>query len=221
MAQPPRRRHLDILNYLNNVLAKYGVGTGVMPGGGGWRYEQPLPQGGLQRIPPKGCAGTDGALVRQVEMFRVNNGIDVGDVASDVAEYIKVVSPMNNRFPGRRPVNQPEAQPKFRPGIERIKDWLITASQKAVRLLIEDDADARFTICSKCPHNVKWQTGCISCGEAVKHRGQNLRQRAAYKHDDQLGACKLHALYLPAAVFLDRDNLPEVNPQAPEFCWLR
>lgn len=205
------------------MLEKYGVITGVMPIAEGWRFLQELPQGGVQRIPARGCAGTDASLVEQVKLFRVNAGIDLGDVAGDVAAYIKRVSPINDRFPGRTPKvdTRTEGQNGFRPYIERIRDWLLQVSNRQVRLLIEDEADARAEVCMKCPHNVKWVTGCVPCCEAVVSRGQNVRQRPSYKHDDALGACRLHDLKISTAVFIDREDLPDLNPNAPDFCWMR
>lgn len=201
------------------MLESYGITIAVMPIGG-WRYIQELPQGGTQRIPARGCAGTDAKLVEQVKMFRVNAGIDLGDVASDVAEFIKRESPINDRFPKRPKKPSTHTEEKFRPYIERIKDWLLQISVKQPRLLIEDEADERAEVCMKCPQNVPWKTGCLPCCEAVVSRGQNVRQRPGYKHDKSLGACRLHDLYLASAVFIDRDDLPQTNPNAPEACWM-
>lgn len=193
-----------------------------MPQSAGWRYEQPLPQGGFQRIPARGCAGTDGELVRQVRFFRINTGIDVGNPEFDVAEFIKRESPLNNRFPNRTTkASEEAAKPQFRPLIERVKDFLVSVGRKNPRLMIEDEADERSMVCADCPQNVKWQTGCEPCNDAVRSRGQNLRQLPHYKHDKDLRACRLHDLFLPTAVFLDRENLPAVNPDAPQACWMR
>lgn len=207
-----------------SVLEKYGITCGIMPSTE-WSFQQPLPQGGMQRIPVKGCAGTDAELVKQVTFFRVNAGIDVGNVEAEIAAYIRRESPINNRFPGREyPEDIPEPKEKAvhkRPVIERIRDWLRDVSAKRPRLILEDDADVRMEVCAKCHQNIKWKTGCHPCVEAVDARAMNVRQRPSYKGDKKLGACRLHDLHLPTAVFIDRDNLPEVNPSAPEECWMR
>lgn len=204
------------------MLEKFAVITGVQPIGG-WRYLQPLSDGTTQRLPIQGCAGTDSNLVSQVKAFRIQAGIDYGDPEADVAEFIKTVSPINNRFP-QRPHQASKIQIEqargFRPYIERIKTWLHQMSGKQPRLLIEDEADARADVCMGCPHNVKWAVGCVPCNEAIKSRGQNIRQRPRYKHDSKLGACRLHDLHISTAVFLDREALPSINPNAPQNCWL-
>jgi hypothetical protein len=207
------------------MLERYGVKTGVMPQQEGWRYEQPLPDGTTQRLPPKGCAGTDDALVHTVKMYRIQANIDLGDPAADVAEYIKHVSPINNRFPKRKSKVQPKAhesrEPGFRPYLERIRDWMLLVGNKQVRLLLEDDADARAAICIKCPQNVPWKTHCLPCVENIESRAMNIRQRPSYKHDKDVGACRLHNFHISTAVFIDREDLPATNPNAPAECWMR
>lgn len=205
------------------MLEDYGVNVNIFPSGGGWRYEQPLPTGGVQRIPVHGSAEDDRDLVKQVALFRVNARIDQGDVAYDVSEYLKEHSREVDRLPKRK--NYRPAKKRFRPGhrplIERIADWLRYKAPRNPRLLLKDEADERMKICAECPHNVKWKTACLDCVEDVTSRGQNLRQRPGYEHDDKLHACRLHDLYLPSAVFLDRDALPETHSDAPAFCWMR
>jgi hypothetical protein len=206
------------------MLERYGVKTGIMPQSEGWRYIQPLPDGSTQRLPPKGCAGTDKALVEMVKIFRINANIDLGDPAADVAEYIKRVSPMNDKFPGRTPkpvIEARERHPGFRPYIERIRDWLLIMTRRQPRLLIEDDADARVKVCMGCKQNVPWKTGCLPCCEKVVSMGQNVRQRPSYKHDKDVGACRLHDFHVSTAVFLDREDLPQLHPDAPAECWMR
>lgn len=209
------------------MLEKFGVITGIMPEKEGWRYEQPMPEGGVQRLPPKGCAGTDAALVEMVKMFRIQANIDLGEPALDVAEYIKRVSPMSNRFRNKKTkhaeAKEAESLQKklHRPIIERIKDWLLVVGRKEIRLLIEDEADERAGVCIQCRQNIKWTTGCVPCCEAIISRGQNVRQRPSYKHDDALGACRLHDFKISTAVFIDREQLPALNPNAPEECWMR
>ncbi len=202
------------------ALEDYGLKTGVMPVGG-WYYIQTNRDGGTQRLPYKGCAGTGQALVSLVKDYRIQAHIDLGDAEGDVAEFIKRNSPMNDRFPNKTPKKAKGNIQGFRPLIERILEWLLQVGAKEPRLLIEDEADARAEICLKCPQNVDWRTGCAPCCEKIVSRAQNLRQRPKYKHDDQLGACRLHDLKISAAVFIDRDDLPPVNPNAPAECWMR
>lgn len=202
------------------ALEKYGVTAAVMPACQ-WSYEQPLPQGGAQRIPPRGCAGTDQALVSMVSLFRAQNHIEQGDPAFDISEHIKRLSPQNDRFKGRR-VFVPDTTPqKYRPLIERIREWIHLTAPKQPRLLIEDEAKERVEICAHCQQNVEWAGGCSPCNDDARSRGKHLRQRASYPPADALKGCRLHGMLLPAAVFLDRDALPALHEKAPAECWMR
>lgn len=203
------------------ALKDYGVTTGVMPSGGGWRYEQPF-AGGVQRIPYQGCAGTPDSLVKQVTEFRAAHMLELGDVEHDIAVYIKGVSPINNRYPKRdTPAPKIEVRKSYRAPIHRIGDWLLSVAPRQPRLILADDAIERGKICANCPQNVKWMVACVPCNGEVISRAQNLRQRDKCKEVDGLGACRLHDFLLPAAVFIDNEYLPERHPEAPEPCWLQ
>lgn len=198
-------------------LKDHGVNLSIVPSGGGWRYEQPF-KDGIQRIPPRGDAGSADRLVEQVKTFRAHAHIDMGDPELDIAIYIKKNSPINNRFPNKRDKEAPRV--KSRPIIERIRDNLLTLGSRTPKLVILDDAEQRASVCSECPQNIKWMTGCVPCCEEIKSRGQNLRQ-AASAPTDGLGACRLHDFYLPAVTFVDRDELADAHPDAPAFCWMK
>lgn len=187
----------------------------------GWHYEQTMKDGGVQRIPPKGCAGDDVQLVKQVKQFRAGAHIDLGEPEVDIAAYIKQHSPINDRYPGR--LRRPETAPRIRsikPLIERVRDWLLFLQPKQPRLLIEDDAKRRGRICANCPQNIEWKTGCLPCCDEIVQRGRHVRQRIDYPYADALRGCRAHGFYLPTAVFIDRDALGDTGAQAPEECWM-
>jgi hypothetical protein len=207
------------------ALKEHGIIEGVIPSEGGWHYDQPF-RGSTQRIPPRGCAGSARRLVELVKDFRIRNHVDVGNYERDIADAVRARSPLNDRFPGRRPANEPE-RIKLRPLIERLRDRLVEASQRNPTLLIIDDALQRASVCATCPQNVKWVTGCVPCCDDVISRGQNLRQRPSVpelNEDDEqpkVRACRLHNFYLPAFIFIDRDELGPSDAKAPEFCWMK
>lgn len=177
----------------------------------------------MQRIPPAGCAGYGDRLVDLVRNFRAHANIPLGNPELDVAEYIKRVSPANDRFPKRKKVSQEritKTEAK-RPLINRITDWMLTLGPKRPRLLIEDEATARADVCAGCSQNVRWQIKCAPCNEDVVSRGQNLRQRPGDEAADKLGACRLHNFFLPAAVYVDRDSLGDAAEQSPAQCWMK
>lgn len=203
------------------MLEPYGINTTVVPVGGGWHYLQEMPDGSKHRIPTQFVLPSDAALIKAVVQFRANHNLPQGDVMADIADYVRKISPENDRF-RRNPHLRPKAKPLDPRATlsHRITDWLRNECPRQPRLIPTHEADERSEICAKCPQNVQWKTLCYPCNEITEAFGQNLRQRPGYKFDSQLKACRLHSLYLPAAVFVDRDALPPVNGDAPSACWL-
>jgi hypothetical protein len=200
-------------------MEDYGLITSVMPTGG-WCFPQPLNNGGEQRIPPKGCAGTFEALCHQITTFRANNHIDIGDVESEASAYIRRVSPISDKYPGREFKGHSEAPEKRKGVFYRVRDWIRSVEPKRPKLILEEEAKERAEICHGCRQNVEWKGACIPCHKDVSSRGQNLRQRPSSPFADKLKACRCHNFYLPASVFIDRDFLGPRNPNAPTECWM-
>src|SRR5882757_2861614 len=146
------------------MLEDYGLKTGLMPIDG-WRYFQSFEEE-LVRIPFDGCAGSGPALVCLIRDFRIANLIEPGNPELDVANYIRGVSPINDRFPGKQysqtiPANSRKSL------IERIKEWLMGISARRPTLLLQAEAIERANICSSCRQNVQWKTGCLPCCESI------------------------------------------------------
>lgn len=198
-------------------VENYGVTTGIVPIGG-WRYEQPF-EGSHVLLPAVGEAESASDLVKQITEFRIANMMPIGVPDFDLAVFIKQVSPINDRFPGRSYETPEEAAPKHIPLIERITSWLTAMNYKRPRLLLPHEAEERAAICAACRQNVKWKTGCLPCCDKIEAIGQNIRQLASHP-SDTLGACRLHDVHLPTATFIDQDALPSRHPEAPENCWI-
>lgn len=205
------------------ILKSYGINTAMVPAGG-WRYMQPTTEG-EQRIPFSGVAPNSDKLVEMVRDYRAENRIPLGDPAFDVADYIRKVSPINNRWSRSKKmedkIRRSDQTPKNTPLIERIGNWLAWLAPRRPKLVSLYDAKERVPACQGCRHNVKWATKCLPCIEKVETMAQNVRQVMVAEEPDQLLACRLHDLHLPAAVFIDVDHLPERNEEAPPECWLR
>lgn len=209
------------------ALEDFGLLTIKTPSGErGWHFEQEF-QGGKMFIPAEGTAGTAERLVEMVKTFRAVNRIDLGDYEREIAGYMKRVSPMNDRFKGRVSSEQlvpvgtvsPAGQEYQKP-IQRISDWLYEIAFKEPRLTGLEEVSKRCESCEKCPQNTKWKTKCGPCVGEVEDRGRAIRARSSHDRADQLGACRLHGVYLPTAVFLDRDFLPSRSTDAPAFCFM-
>ena len=207
------------------ALTDYGVIVDLKPLGGGWRYVQSV-NGQLQVIPasfdPKkrtGGAVKAKVLVEMVRDFRINQGILIGDVEQDVADYIKLVSPPNDLYRTTKGISAPRTKPAI-PIIHELREWVDAKLVEKPMLLTAPEATERAKHCLGCPQNIKWETGCGSCNEEVKYRGSIMRNLPAYPYDDALRACRLHRVFLPAAVFVDRESLPVRHPDAPVGCWM-
>lgn len=200
-------------------LRDHNVIEGVTPIGGGWRYMQLQQDGNFQRIPSQGRAGTARDLVAKVRQYRINAGINIGDVEKDVADYIKKVSPQNDVYKGKV-TGEKVIEPKV-PLIQRLREWLDSMIPKKPRIITKSEATERARVCMGCRQNIQWKIPCAPCIEEVEYRGITLRGVPSYELDDALSACRLHRIYLPAAVFIDRDELPDRNPKAPDNCWIR
>ena len=201
-------------------LKPYGINPDLAPSGAGWWFPQPFSDG-IQRIPASGCTGSAEKLCEEVLRFRSREGIPLGDYKAEIAAHMAKVSPLN-RIDKRHPlpVPVPEKREESVPLITRVVQWLIEVSSRTPRVVRVDEADERAGVCLKCPHNVKWRNGCAPQVDSVILRGMALRQRPIYSHDQDLLACRIHSLFLPAAVFVDRDYLPHKTSDTPQPCWL-
>jgi len=197
----------------------HGVIDGIKPTGGGWRYLQ-AHQDTTWRIPAEGSANSAEDLVKQVESFRATNGIEIGDPFADVCDFIKKVSPRNDRWQGRK-IGQPRVR-EITPLIQDLRMWCDNIAIAKPRFIFIDDARQRARTCMTCAQNVRWQvSGCGACNEEVERRSYLLRQaRSVPPEDDALRACRLHRVHLPSAVHLDRDFLPPRHVDAPMPCWM-
>lgn len=199
------------------TLEDHGVIATLTPIGG-WFFQQ-LYAGEMFRIPHAGAAETGEALIAQVIQFRVNVNLPLGDPVYDVAQFTKARSPQNDRYAGRQ-IGQPRTEPR-EPIIKALRDWLEGLAQTKPELCGIDEANERAAICQTCPQNIKWQLEtCGACNEALVEQGLFMRRRVSYAPDVALKACRLHKIYLPTAVFIDRDALPQRHQDAPAGCWV-
>lgn len=205
-------------------LTERGIITGVKPIGG-WRYPQRYGDGFTTIEPshaPKGHYASHGdKLVEAVRLFRRTHGLSEGDPALDVAEFIRRASPQNDYYRGKVPDNigKPRIR-EIKPLIESVREWLDNIALRKPRFVSSLEATDRAEVCMRCPQNIRWQINCGECNTEVDKRGVLVRGEVSFELDSCLNACRLHKLYLQAAVFIDRDYLPDRHPDAPEHCWI-
>lgn len=207
------------------TLAEYGIIVALKPTGGGWRYPQPFAGKLVTIVPEQAPVGRYGnfgdKLCAAVRLFRRQQGLPEGDIESDVAEFIRRASPQNDYYRGKTPENigKPRLR-ELKPMIESIREWVDDMSLRKPAIVNPDEAIERAQVCISCPQNIRWQIKCAPCVAEVVSRGDNLRATMLFDYDDALLACRCHKMYLPAAVFIDRDNLSKRSDKAPENCWL-
>jgi hypothetical protein len=196
----------------------YGLLTALKPIGGGWRYLQNTPQGPI-RVPHKGSAQSAEALVELVRQLRIELGLEIGDPNHDVSDYIKKVSPINDRF-HNDPMHSPNPARPSRPIIQDLREWLDHRLPFKPKLVSVPEADERAKICLTCRQNIKWQAGCAPCNEEINYRVSSLRALPVYHLDKNLKACRLQRAPIQAMIFIDRDEMPPPHPEQPAECWI-
>ena len=166
-------------------------------------------------------AASGSSLVTEVENFRINQGMEVGDVEFEVAQYIGNASPENVRL-GLRLRNIPtRPTQKFYPLIERIKRWFVAVLPLRIKFCDQKDAEDRAVVCLGCPQNVSWQvTGCGRCNEDINERAVIFRAGSKTKLDLTLKGCRIYGAELRCLVHFDVDALPKPNDKAPSNCWI-
>ena len=200
------------------MLEDHGIKTSVVPHEG-WRYLQEF-NGSTFRIPHEGCAGTATELVKQVRDFRVTNNLDLEDMEFEIATYIISISPESAGYKGRSPGRQPRAGTRPKPLLKLIRDHLDDAIKARATLVGRTLALERASACEGCHHNIEWKSKiCHGCNAHVIEAAQNLRRLPGFEADDKLRACRLHNVFLPGAIFLEK-QLPPRHKEAPPECWM-
>lgn len=197
----------------------------------GWHYEQPW-AGGAIKLEASGAK----ELLQAVIDFRVNQKLSVAAVEEEVAAYIKVHSPANDRWRFAAAggsllavVTPAKAHPKNL--LERLQAWFkrITSPGEDIKLLLKTEAQQRLDTCAQCPHNVNWLSGCSPCNDDLEReslllrRGVNLDKPKVLlrKKDWRHSACRLHGVELLSACCLPLDRLGVSRlPEAPAVCWM-
>lgn len=114
-----------------------------------------------------------------------------------------------------------EIAKKYKDGLDTIVEWL-GAGGVCVDI---PKAQARTSICLKCPHNVPGGILPESIASAIKRQVQ-LKNEIGLKTEGMkdLRTCELCTCYLPLKIFVPLENLgvdeKEASEQFPEFCWL-
>lgn len=199
-------------------LEEYGVNTITLPAGGGgqWYYEQEW-DGEKIRMTEQ----SPERLLASIRNFRINQHLPMGEPERDLANYILERCPANRLFGRAAAPDQPRVR-QIKPMAERLREWLSSDRTRPKRLVGQDEALKRAQICAECTQNqLRWESSCVQCNDQVESEGRLMRQKVQAPMDDELGGCRIYGMYLPAATFLDRDELPDRNEKSPSKCWVK
>jgi hypothetical protein len=176
---------------------------------GGHRFFQRLPNGNMQLF----VGLNEDDLVKQVRMFRLNNNIDLGDVAADIK---KGISTQSHKLTGD--------QRSLR---ERVTGWKSNRAFQQLDFVMPEVAEARAKVCVDCPFNqANYADSCIECHAHVERDLYAMRQGKTTDQDQWLGGCQICGHENKTAVQLAPENLLHRNTYLKELeekhpaCWL-
>ncbi len=194
---------------------------GVIPYGGYFRPLDPLT--GI-RV----SAVTWDHLMTKVQEERRGNGAPIGlDIENEVEQWCCIAHPdevevYDERLPKPRPLNLDDV----------VRGTKVLAAFKLAGkpTVINEEANRRAAICSKCPMNLMWSQACSLCSN-LDEIVQGIVGKVRTAMDQQLYACNIchcslkGAVHIPNAI-LNRENNAEMNRAfevaAEAFnCWHR
>ena len=191
----------------------------VMPGG--WHKPEKDRLG--RDMPEPIRAPTYRALIDAVIKFRADNVIPIGDVKAEIDQYICTTFPrMCHQFEG---VSRIDIKSEPSP-IRTLTDDMIQTMDAQLQdhsieeLELKQEAQRRANICADCQYNVRWNSNCGSCVEAVNRMSAMLRAGNSLPRERELRACQILRHENRSAVWLRMDKIKK-NPDVPGFCWAR
>jgi hypothetical protein len=177
-------------------------GMRVVPAGGVWSHLERLPNGRYHQF----IANTEEELWKQVQQFRLNNNLELGDI-SDIK---------------RKVVGKPPDERTLR---DKVTGWVANRMFQQHEFVTPEEAKRRADICVDCPLNqVKYADSCIECHSKTERDAFALRGGQSTSQDSWLGACACFGHENKTAVWLTEKSLKHrVNnmEKSPEFCWMR
>jgi hypothetical protein len=185
---------------------------GLIPPGG-WHYYQ-------SDVKLEGYSLTN--LYEVVQHYRAENHLPIGDVTGDVNSYICGNFPNNCHGVDSVVVTSVDAPNRQSELLNDITVWAknILLSQKQIRLVSDELAEARALTCAQCPKNIKYRTGCYSCIAATDRLTASIRQGRDTYSTKKIHGCSVMRHDNRAAVFFDKDHF-DVTDSVPQNCWLK
>lgn len=180
---------------------------------GGWHFEA---------HGQKFRAGTEDQLKVQITEFRIRNNIPPGDVNQEINDYYCEKWP-DACFKDYRHERQPAVG---EPLGQRVVRWATAMwhgrPKGGHKLVSQDEANRRASICLSCPMNRAWQAGCSSCMGNVNSVLSQIRNLRSNKHAGHILSCSFMGWDNNTAVHIESLSLtPDQLSRKPPNCWLR
>ena len=187
-----------------------------------------MPKVILGMIPPSGWhyiesdvrlnGSTYDDLLKNVESYRAENHIPIGDVEGDVNSYI--CSNWPTFCHGVDMVSVTSVNPSGEL-LNDIQTWAknIQNSNKPVIYVTDELAEERAKTCRACEFNTNWRGGCTSCINATDRLSASIRQGRETQSSSVLGGCIKLRHDNRSAIFFDKETFDRAN-NMPANCWL-
>ncbi len=187
------------------------ISTQTIPPGG-WSHEEP--EGRIIR------ASTYDELVKNLTADRIANQNVLGNPEKEIQAQQCDRNPQLC-FQGGEEVSIVPQPRSFR---ERVGLWAKLRYNRAgdIKLVEQDEADRRASICQGCEFNSAWQDGCSPCNSHIERVLLLIRQNR--KPTLAVGGCRVSGQDNTAAVMLPPELLEHRHKYMDELslqCWMR
>ena len=179
----------------------------------GWHYIQD----GV-RIPPE-RADSFRDLLRRVTEYRIHNHLPLGDVYSDVRDFVcQFPNQCSPEYTGIVTANYDEYKPKGLNFVQRIIKWADELQAKSYSLENNQRSFDRMQVCKNCPKAKSWESGCPSCSSYLHEI--LVRLRRGISTESTIG-CESFGFDCQTAVLMEKGQLPNAIENVPDQCWMR
>lgn len=172
----------------------------VVPPGGGWRFQQRLPNGGYKTFI---CNSPD-LLREEVLQFRINAGMPTDTLTDELKAGMSL--PVRANIVESRSLR------------ERVTAWLVNKQFGTIKYVTPEEANERAKLASQDPYNVvDYADSCIECFNSTLRGLVAIRQGRTTPYDAQLGACSHCGWDNRTVVHLQAESLNLTGAAKP--CW--
>lgn len=167
-------------------------------------------------------------LIQQIHEYRIRNNIPPGDIERDIDNYYctEYPSACQKEASDYNPALARTSEPAREPMVNRVTRWVTTLISRMPRggytLAATTDVNRRGMVCSGCPMNMPWRTGCPGCTSNVSALLLQVRQLRRTPHDAALYGCKVGGWANESAIHMGAAELPLTDGQKadlPVRCW--